>query len=86
MITSRASKKYYHYCIITILLLFLPGEGLIHVRLFWKKVYRCPMRCFSFVLRGSVRLKNKATRMFHRFSSPSTEPLDAQPFLIQEYI
>lgn len=64
---------------------FLLGEGLLHVRSFWKKVSSCPMRCFSFLLRGIVLLKGKLVRMFHRFSAPETEPLDEQAYLIQDY-
>ena len=73
---------YYYYCST---FFFWPGEGLLHVRLFWNKVSSCPMRCFSFLLRGILLLKNKMTRMFHRILASRTEPLDAQIYLIQDY-
>ncbi|XP_078363052.1 uncharacterized protein LOC144647136 [Oculina patagonica] len=66
-------------------LLFAFGKGLLHVRSFWKKVYLCPMRCFSCFRRGIALLKNKVVGLFVRLSAPRTDPLDVQEYLIQEY-
>ena len=52
---------------------------------FGKKFIGVQYDASVFFLCGIVGLKNKGTRMFDRFSSPSTEPLDAQALLIQEY-
>ena len=63
---------------------FFSGKGFLHVRFFWRAVFLCPLRWYSFLRQGIVFLKSKVVVMFQRlsFSASRTEPSEEHSYLI----